>query len=187
MINPIPKESGKAIDPLKYRGISLQSCVYKILSNILNVRITHYFEKQDLLAEEQNGFRSGRSCEQHIFALTNIVRNQINCKESIYATFIDFRKAFDFTDRNLLYYKLMQTNVNGPILCLIRQMYCDIENFVRLNGVLSEPFCSKQGLKQGDNLSPSLFNFYINGLIESLNTSAAGVKIGQNKNVAVIC
>ena len=186
MINPIPKESGKVIDPLKYRGIPLQSCVYKILSNILNVRITRYFEKQDLLAEEQNGFRSSRSCEQHIFALTNIVHNQINCKESIYAKFIDFRKAFNFTDRNLLYYKLTQANVNGPILCLIWQMYCDIENFVRLNGVLSKPFCSNQDLKQGDNLSPSLFNFYINGLIESLNSSEAGVKIGQNKKVAVL-
>ena len=57
LIHPIPKTSKREIDPLKFRGISLQSCVYKIFSNLLNVRLTKYLEANDLLEDEQNGFR----------------------------------------------------------------------------------------------------------------------------------
>ena len=57
MINPIPKESGYVRDPLKYRGLSLQCCVYKILSSVLNCRVMDYVDSNNVLNDEQNGFR----------------------------------------------------------------------------------------------------------------------------------
>ena len=57
IIHPIPKESGKVIDPLKYRGLALQSCVYKLYCSVLNSRLTRFLEGENLLEKEQNGFR----------------------------------------------------------------------------------------------------------------------------------
>ena len=51
----------------------------------------------NILAEEQNGFRKSRSCEDHIFSLKSIISNN---KQTL-ATFIDLKKAFDFVDRDV--------------------------------------------------------------------------------------
>ena len=48
IIHPIPKDNVKLIDPLQYRGIALQSCICKILSNIVNSRIIELVECNDI-------------------------------------------------------------------------------------------------------------------------------------------
>ena len=74
IICPIPKEKEVLLDPMMYRGIALQCCMYKILSSILNTRLSNYLEDHQLLADEQNGFRQHRSCQHHIFSLINLIR-----------------------------------------------------------------------------------------------------------------
>ena len=72
IISPIPKSSLKdPLVPLNYRGISLLSVIGKTFTALLNKRIVTYLEENEILCEEQNGFRPGRSCEEHIFTLTS--------------------------------------------------------------------------------------------------------------------
>ena len=74
MIKPIPKNAH--IDPrcpLQYRGIALLSNVYKLYANVLNHRISSHVE-ENVLNEEQNGFRTQRSCADHLYTLTGIIR-----------------------------------------------------------------------------------------------------------------
>ena len=94
---------------MSYRGISLLLCISKLYSSILNKRITKCLEENNILAEEQNGFRTDRSCEDHAFTLDSVIRNNT----TVFAAFIDLKKAFDFVDRNMLLYKLLQSNING--------------------------------------------------------------------------
>ncbi len=57
IITPIPKNSSK--DPnvsLNYKGISLLSCVGKVFSGIINVRVVNYCEENSIYEDEQNGF-----------------------------------------------------------------------------------------------------------------------------------
>ncbi|CAC5401696.1 unnamed protein product [Mytilus coruscus] len=70
IINPIlkPNADDERI-PLNYRGITLISVPCKIYCIILNQRISKWLEDNNHLCEEQNGFRKGRSCEEHIQAL----------------------------------------------------------------------------------------------------------------------
>ena len=108
VIKPIPKSSSKdPLVPLNYRGISLLSCVAKLLSGILNNRLCKYYDLLDLLVDEQNGFRKKRSCEEHLFTLTNIIRHRKNNGISTYVSFIDLEKAFDWVDRTLVMYRLV--------------------------------------------------------------------------------
>ena len=87
---------------MNYRGISLLSCVSKLYSSFMNKRITKYLEQNNILADEQNGLRSNRSCEDHVFTLNSILRNN----DSDLTAFIDLRKCFDFIDRDMMLYKL---------------------------------------------------------------------------------
>ena len=75
-IIPIPKKDQDARDPLQNRCITIVCCVAKIYSSILNKRLQKYLESNNILAEEQNGFRAGRSCIDHIFVMCTVLRNR---------------------------------------------------------------------------------------------------------------
>ncbi len=182
IICPIPKN--KTSDPrvpLNYRGLSILSCVYKIYTAILNNRILSYLEENDLLHDEQNGFRSKRSCTDHIFSLCSIIKNSMNSDQDIFACFVDFRKAFDFVPRDMLLHRLLELGVDGKIYYAIRGVYMKASCSVKINGTMSDWFDTSQGLKQGDNFSPTAFAAYLNPLLTELKSSNIGVQIGNNK------
>ena len=112
VINPIPK----ARDPLSYRGITLASAMYKLFCGVLNHRIGIWSETNGLILDEQNGFRKGRSCLEHLSTLTCIAETRLKHKQSTFITFVDFSKAYDRIDRRLLWVKLQQLGMQGKML-----------------------------------------------------------------------
>ena len=107
IIVPIPKSSSSnPCDPLSYRGISLLCTSAKLYSSLLNSRLLNFLDRENILADEQNGFRADRSCLDHVFTLYTIVTNRIGCKLNTFVAFIDLKKAFDFVDRRLLFIDL---------------------------------------------------------------------------------
>ena len=108
IINPIPKGTGTdPMVPMNYRGIAIMSCVSKLMSGILNNRLCHHYEYMDIMVDEQNDFRKGRSCRDHLYILTSIIRYRQNINRSTSVAFIDFQKSFDSVDRYLLLYMLL--------------------------------------------------------------------------------
>ena len=75
-IKPIPKPDKDPRDPLQNRCISIMCCVAKIFSWILNKRLQKHLESNNLLVDEQNGFRTARSCIDHLFVLVTVLRNR---------------------------------------------------------------------------------------------------------------
>ena len=188
IIHPIPKCKGAYSNPLKYRGLALQSCVFKIFSSVMNNRLVSFLETNNLISEEQNGFRQKHSCQQHLFSIISMIWNNCNKKNKtgILASFIDFRKAFDGVDRDLLYYRLVKLGVQGTMLELIRQIYSDTTNIVQVNELMTNEFSSSKGVLQGNNISPTLFNCFIDGLIKEINNSGIGINIGAENKVGVL-
>ena len=179
ILKPIPK--GAKCDPripLEYRGISLVSTVYKIYSSLLNRRIISVGETYSLFADEQNGFRSGRSCEDHNFVLSTIVRQRMKNKQSTFVGFIDLKKAFDCVDRQLLLFKLLKAGIGGKMYQNLKNIYSHCETAVNINGFLTDFFVSKFGVRQGDCLSTTLFLLFMNDLIGELNERSVGIKNG---------
>lgn len=186
VINPIPKSSKKdPYIPLNYRAISLQSCVYKAYSALLNNRITDYCDILDLIVDEQNGFRKNRSCEDHIYSLISILENKISNKESVFASFIDLEKAFDWIHRDLLLYRLLQYNIDGKIYKSIKSLYEHNESCIRLNNLHSDWFDVNSGVKQGDNISPTLFSLYLNDLAKEIKDLNLGIQV-DDVNVGIL-
>ena len=182
VICPIPKSKTK--DPLvphNYRGISLISNLSKLFSSILNARLDKFVEARSLLADEQNGFRSDRSCVDHIFSLSVLIRNRLRMKQNLFCAFIDLEKAFDRIDRRLLFYRLLKCGINGNLYNVIKAMYSDTVSSVRVNNNLTEWFHINCGVRQGDILSPLLFNIYINDLLLALKKLDSGVVCGNTK------
>ena len=82
---------------------------------------------------------------------------------------MDFRKAYDMVWRDGLYFKLLHNRISPKFVRLLCDMYSRLQACIRFPNGISAPFPSLIGLKQGCNLSPSLFNIFVNDLISDLN------------------
>ena len=107
VITPVPKSNTSNVyEPLSYRGITIASSSYKLFCSVLNNRLEQWVDENNILSEEQNGFRKNRSCIGHLTSLVNIVETRIRKKQNVFTAFFDFQKAYDSIDRNLLWSKL---------------------------------------------------------------------------------
>ena len=182
VLNPIPKSSNlNKHDPLSYRGIALAPASYKLFCALINNRLTKWTESNNILADEQNGFRSGRSTIDHISSLTNIIETRKLKRKQTFTAFIDFKKAYDSINRNLLWSKLEDLGLAGNILNVIKVIYMDVQYCIRLNGLHTDWFNVRTGLKQGCLLSPLLFNLFNNNLVQTINSLNVGVDIDGEK------
>lgn len=163
VVIPIFKK-GDVKDPGNYRGITLLSCVGKLFTSLINSRLTEYLNVNELLLDNQAGFRKGHSITDHIFTLKTLVDMFLDDKRKLYCIFIDYQKAFDTIWRKALWHKLIAAGIQGKVFKVIHNMYENIKSCIFANGSKSALFDSCTGLRQGENLSPILFSLYVNDL-----------------------
>jgi hypothetical protein len=109
------------------------------------------------------------------------VNNFLAKGKQLYCFFIDYSKAFDYVVHDNLWFKLLKCGIRGKIITVIRSMYLHVRTKVCSNGVKSNPFYCKLGVRQGECLSPFLFAIYVNDLERSLEGNNSGVSIGDMK------
>ena len=113
--------------------ITIMCCIAKMYSKMLNTRLQKYLEENNILVNEQNGFRASRSCIDHIYTLCTILRNRKLMGQDTFLAYIDFQKAFDSVDRNFLLYKLSKIGITGQFYQEISSMHSNPKSRVMLN------------------------------------------------------
>lgn len=171
-VKTLYKGKGELKDPNCYRGIALLSTQLKLLTKLINSKIMSQIENK--LPREQYGFRRNLGCEDALNKLTleiNAAMSQPRGK--LYAAFIDFKKAFDSVDRELLCNKLLEHGIKGKVYNLIRELLKT--NYIKIdNGKeLTRKIAQEQGVLQGDSLSPTLFLIFVMDLPESIKVAGS--------------
>lgn len=169
IIVPIFK-SGNIDEAHNYRGITLINILAKIYSQILLNRLTKWSEKENKLSQNQFGFQKGKSTIDCIFAFYSILSKTLHSGEKLYCAFIDYEKAFDKIDRNLLWQKLASEHVSTKLVRAISSMYAVVKSCIRYKSSLSGFLSSHIGLKQGDPSSPMMFMMFINDTTQYINS-----------------
>ena len=163
IIQPLHKK-GSQSEPDNYRKLTLMACMGKIFESILNKRLTFQTEATDSADPNQFGFCKGCRTSDNVFILDTLISYQRSKKKSIYITFVDFSKAFDFINRTFLYYKLINKGFHGRLLKIIRSLFSKASAKVRWEGQLGSNIESLYGVLQGGIISPKLFNLYLSDM-----------------------
>ena len=119
-----------------YRGISLLSHLGKLFTRILSNRLNVWAENYNVYVEAQAGFRKRMSTVDDIFVLNAVISHMLNSNKKVYVALVDFRKAFDYVVRDILWCKLIKYGIRGKILNIIKHMYSSLKTTVRVNGEL---------------------------------------------------
>ena len=140
------------------------SCVSKLFSSILVNRISLWAEDNSIICEEQFGFRKGRRTTDAVFVLNSLIQKHILKRKKLPCCFVDLKKAFDSIPINKLWDRLLKLNLNPQIIQLLQSKYSKTRSCIQTNNGYTKFFPVSRGLQQGCNLSPLLFNLYINEL-----------------------
>ena len=161
-ICPIFKKKEQRKNPDNCHGITLLSCMGKLFTSCLNHKLCSYVECQEIIGNEQAGFKSGSSTIDHIYALHTRIDVYLNKKKRLYCALIYYKKAFDYVDRTLLRQRILESNVNGKLFRVINNIYDAAKSCIKVGNNLLEIFHCHNGVRQGENLSPVLFAMLIN-------------------------
>jgi len=107
----------------------------------------------------------------HVFILNYLIQRQLLQCRKLYACFVDLSQAFDTPEHNLLWCVLIEMGVSKKVVRLLAFIYRIAKAQIITSNGLTDHINIMKGVLQGETASPSLFNLFIDGIVERLEKS----------------
>ena len=173
-VTPIPKVTN-ATNPTDLRPISLLPIPGKLIENHITVKIQNFLENINYFTDKQNGFRKGKSTS---CALTNFLDDvilNINSSKTNIVAYLDFQKAFDTINHNILLNKLMAAGMSDKLLKLLGNYLTNRKQKTVEHNTLSGLEDVNIGVPQGSTIGPVMFIAYIKDLPDVLENASSKI------------
>ena len=141
-----------------YRGISLLSAVGKVLADVILQRL--HLLVESMYPQLQSEYRNGRSTIDGIFTLRQLMEKTREQHRCLYKAFVEFVKAFDTVNRELLFITLGKLGCPPKFIRIIKKLHTDVQARLKVDGELTQSLEYNSGVKQGCKLAPTLFDIY---------------------------
>ena len=162
-VKPLFK-SGSKDDINNYRPISILPTISKLIEKWVEKQFSQYLTDFKLLHKSQSGFRPKHSTESALILMIDSWLKAINEGKVVGCVLVDFRKAFDLVDHEILLTKLQSYKCNDSCLSWFKSYLSNRTQRVSLNNNLSDASNIIHGVAQGSIVGPLLFLIFINDL-----------------------
>ncbi|TKR73706.1 hypothetical protein L596_010397 [Steinernema carpocapsae] len=171
-------KKGDHLDLKNYRPISLLPTIYKVLSRVISARIDRTLDEAQPI--EQAGFRKNCSTAEHLQAVNQLLEKAREYRVPIFMVFIDFEKAFDSVESNAIWNAAQRQGVHPKLLKLLRNIYSQATSKIQV-GRAQVQIEIQRGVRQGDTISPKLFNAALEETFKELRWEDRGLNINGRR------
>ena len=135
------------------------------------------------MCHNQHGFRKGLSTSTAIFEYVQFLYDNYDKCKSSSSVFIDYSRAFDTIDHEILLSKLELYGLDNQSLKWFKSYLTGRKQMTRVDGHVSTLGTVKMGVPQGSILGPFLFIVYINDLISVINKNRANILLYADETI----
>jgi len=153
-----------------WRPLSLIYCDAKLFTKILANRLKGILPR--LLTPYQTGFVHGRAISDNGVILSSVMDHCKVVGSGGIGVLLDQEKAYDRVHPAYLKVALRAFGFSAQLVRLLMDLFFNTRVHLNINGHIAPPFQQRRGLRQGDPLSPLLFNLAFEPLLQTLLTDA---------------
>ena len=153
-----------------YRTISVLSILSKVCEKHVAASFMDNLVKTGLLYELQSAFRARHSTESALISLTDHILFDLDEDKLSGMVFVYFRKTFDVVCHQSPLTKLRLYRVSDPSLSWFESYLSCRQQFVSIDGQISNSLLIKQGVPQGSVFGPALFLLFVKDIPFTLTT-----------------
>ena len=168
LIRPIPKTQNP-VSPTDFRPISLLPAFSKIYEKILSDQMKKYFSEEKLLSTFQSAYTKNHSTGTVLLDITDFVFESFDNGEIVILVLLDYSKAFDCANHQLILAKCKALGFQESALQLLSSYLSNRSQKIKIDEDESNWCKLINGVPQGSILGPLLFTILLNDIKDAIN------------------
>ncbi len=177
----LPKPKKELSDPKNWRPLTIAPLLSRLYSSLVLRRLRGLTG----LDRSQRGFVAVPGCSHNVFILNSIV-SLAKKKGAVCIAFLDISKAFDTVPHSLVIKCLRAYGIPEPLLQCAVSTFCGAETVLQTGTDAQAKVILKRGVKQGDPMSPFLFNLVLDPLLRQLQLAGAGYAVADGVQIPAL-